>query len=96
MNVILKRERAWVRRERRESRSDGKGGEREAKGKSDEYKTRDKERKAKHAKGSEYVLNQLNAQRIHMFERGTMDEVHDTRLTGAMMARACGAHQGTG
>ena len=29
-------------------------------------------------------------------ERGVEHDVHDTRLTGAMVARTCGAHQGAG
>ena len=28
--------------------------------------------------------------------RGVEHDVHDTRLTGAMVARTCGAHQGAG
>ena len=46
-------------------------------------------------------INGLNVQeklcpRARDDERGVAHDVHDTRLTGAMVARTCGAHQGAG
>ena len=46
-------------------------------------------------------INSLNVQesvcpRARDDGRGVEHDVHDTRLTGAMVARTCGAHQGAG
>ena len=46
-------------------------------------------------------INSLNVResvcpRARDDERGVEHDVHDTRLTGAMVARTCGAHQGAG
>ena len=52
-------------------------------------------------KGNEYVHKQLNIQEklVSVSEgqwRGVVHDVHDTRLTGAMVVHTCGTHQGAG
>ena len=46
-------------------------------------------------------INSLNVResvcpRVRDDGQGVEHDVHDTRLTGAMVARTCGAHQGAG
>ena len=95
---VISRQWARGRRERRKSKSNGKRDERAAKRKSDGSKTRKEKQNIR--KGSQYVLKQLTNVQRNIWPRTRNGgrhveyDVHDTRLTGAMVARACGAHQG--
>ena len=91
--------------ERKVERSGGgpslmaKDMKRKAKGSSDESMIKKEKRNIR--KRSEYVLKQISVQRSVWLRarnggRSVEHNVHDTWLTGAMVARTCGAHQGAG
>ena len=64
-----------------------------------ERRVLDKDGKENIRRGNKYVHKQLNVQEklVSASEgrwRGVAHDVHDMRLTGAMVAQTCGAHQG--
>ena len=76
-----------------------KGNKRKLKERSDESKI--KMENGNIRRGSNMSINSLNVQesvcpRARDDGRGVAHNVHDTRLTGAMVAQTCGAHQGAG
>ena len=76
-----------------------KGNERKLKERSNESKI--KMENGNIRRGSNMSINSLNVQesmcpRARDDGRGVAHDVHDTQLTGAMVAQTCGAHQGAG